>query len=214
MLLLIALEHAYIANNSLADSAYLTSLCQIYTQFVYFLPPLSLARIVTIFHLNCPQIVHGSFCSYSEPLPIHVPIRERNFFQTQIWSRDHYPPFPLKPFIGFPLLWRRKQTPWWHGLARSGLCPYLHTHLLLLLTPGFELLWSSSGPSIVLSVTTLACSAPLSLLCFTRPTGLFFLQVSESISPSPGWLSYLSCPLGCLSTVLYNLLLSLHSSRL
>lgn len=146
-----------------------------------------------------------------DPFPF---IRERNFFQAQIRSRGHYPPFHLKPFIGFPLLWRRKCTPW-QGLARSGLCPHLHTHLLLPLTPGFEPLWSSSSPGIVLSVTTLAWNTPLSLLCFPRPTGLFLLlQVSESMSPSPGWLSYLSCPLGCLSTVVYDLLLSLYSSRL
>lgn len=56
-----------------------------------------------------------------DPFPF---IRERNFFQTQIRSRGHYPPFHLKPFIDFPLLWRRKRTPW-QGLARSGLCPHL-----------------------------------------------------------------------------------------
>lgn len=150
-----------------------------------------------------------------DPLPIHASIRKRNFFSNTNLITWPLPTLPLKTVHWFP--WRRKQTPWL-GLARSGLCPHLHPPLLLPLTPGFEPLWSFSSPSIVLSVTTRAIAsawnAPLSLLFFTQLPGLFLLQVSESISPSPGWLSYLPCPLGCLSAVFYDRFLSLHSSRL
>lgn len=108
------------------------------------------------------------------------------------------PTLPLKTFHWFPVALKTNanSSTWPHGLASALLCtfPCCFLSFMVLIPFGlfFQFCQRAKGHSTCWSLC-LECPPSLYLIW---STAVFTLQVSESVSFSPEWLSYLLCRLG------------------